>query len=786
MEALLAKRRRLDTSSDHAATQKSEPKIKHLDEKAIRLLRSGPFVPMVSNCVHELVANSLDADATKITIRVDLEERWVEVEDNGCGLGLDDLTNVGNRYHTSKKLVHESNSTTYGFRGEALASMREVGVLQVDSRTHSADCPTRRKLMRGKEESIKCTSFQRPTGGTTIKLYDLFRNMPVRRKNISKADMKAVRYTLSALALANPSVSFTLINSARGSAIFKAGGVGSMIQVFKQLFGTEKTNEMQPISATKGDIEVNGFMSQNTFHSRTMQFMFLNQRFVQKTRLHNATTYLFSKSQYWSSEASRNGRSCVYAINIKCPISMYDICFEPSKTIVEFTDWDPIIQCLAQAIQPVLGIASLPSGSYIETTNFLNDEEPEPDKTNEIPSKTNEVPPVLLESPSKDTPSSTSQQQPLSQFSYKTGRGISSSLVQSTLAPKKNSSHTLAVQNTHTLNQTQSALPKVPKSPISCECKSPRSKSPAIPIYQPQNAKNVPSTTTEVEKQHPVLLTHALSSKISAESTFDQKTKSGAACIFESTDVLVKTKWREPPTIPEPSEEEPLFLGTGIKQTAKSFMPLRITKEMFSRMRVLGQIDNKFIPCVLMGKGNKSNSVVMIDQHAAHERVRLERFIKEFSTPHTNKEGSSRRPILTHEIVDPPFHLDTLSPQEITDIKLFHEQFGVYGMEFSVPLENKVLIHKAPAALPLKKLEGFVKEQISFFNATSGASGVTIPRVIMDVLATNACHGAIKFGDPLTLEECKELIQDLALCDCPFQCAHGRPTVVPLTDLGDD
>lgn len=71
-----------------------------------------------------------------------------------------------------------------------------------------------------------------------------------------------------------------------------------------------------------------------------------------------------------NAQTSRNGRSCVYAINIKCPISMYDICFEPSKTIVEFTDWDPIIQCLAQAIQPVLGIASLPSGSYIGSLNI--------------------------------------------------------------------------------------------------------------------------------------------------------------------------------------------------------------------------------------------------------------------------------------------------------------------------------------------------------------------------------------------------------------------------------
>jgi DNA mismatch repair protein MLH3 len=79
----------------------------------------------------------------------------------------------------------------------------------------------------------------------------------------------------------------------------------------------------------------------------------------------------------------------------------------------------------------------------------------------------------------------------------------------------------------------------------------------------------------------------------------------------------------------------------------------------------------------------------------------------------------------------------------------------------------------------------FVKVQLGVLESTGGAALATTvtPPPILDVLNLRACHGAIKFGDPLTREECVRLLEELSKCRAPFQCAHGRPTVIPLLKL---
>jgi DNA mismatch repair ATPase MutL len=100
-------------------------------------------------------------------------------------------------------------------------------------------------------------------------------------------------------------------------------------------------------------------------------------------------------------------------------------------------------------------------------------------------------------------------------------------------------------------------------------------------------------------------------------------------------------------------------------------------------------------------------------------------------------------------------------------------------------LFRSVEVHTVPAALQTSDVgivTKFIREQVAVLSSTRGAATASsvIPRVIMDVIASRACHGAIKFGDALNKDQCTELINSLSKCQAPFQCAHGRPTTLPI------
>eukprot|EP00042_Codosiga_hollandica_P040419 m.347892 g.347892 ORF g.347892 m.347892 type:complete len:137 (-) comp55859_c0_seq2:81-491(-) len=80
-------------------------------------------------------------------------------------------------------------------------------------------------------------------------------------------------------------------------------------------------------------------------------------------------------------------------------------------------------------------------------------------------------------------------------------------------------------------------------------------------------------------------------------------------------------------------------------------------------------------------------------------------------------------------------------------------------------------------------VESFLRQELDILQSTAGGGLNIIPKSIMYILSTRACHGAIKFGDALSLAECRDLVTSLSACQLPWQCAHGRPAVAPILDL---
>ncbi|XP_069494158.1 DNA mismatch repair protein Mlh3 isoform X2 [Ambystoma mexicanum] len=228
--------------------------------------------------------------------------------------------------------------------------------------------------------------------------------------------------------------------------------------------------------------------------------------------------------------------------------------------------------------------------------------------------------------------------------------------------------------------------------------------------------------------------------------------------------------------------------------------PYRFTKEMIHSMKILQQVDNKFIACLINTKtqeeGNPDgNLLVLVDQHAAHERVRLEQLIAESydSAP----EALGRRKLLSSTVC-PPLQVEVTEEHKrllrscqctLQDVGLclsFPEEGASHVLVGKVPLcfvereANEVRRGRPPVTKAI--VEELIREEIEMLQTSGGVRGV-LPLTVMKVLASQACHGAIKFNARLSVEECCCLMKSLSGCRLPFQCAHGRPSILPLADV---
>ena len=344
------------------------------------LLRSGVAITNLTQCVEELVLNSIDAGASNITLRVDIPNLKIQVSDNGCGITFGDLKLAGERYSSSKCHVLKDldQLTLYGFRGEALASLREIcDVLEIVTR-HRSSYQTYCKLFRNAQVlDLAESRFPRTQSGTTVTLHNIFANLPVRRKSITEVlDFERVRHRIASIALVHPKTAFLLINNSSGTKCLQTHVCKSSASTFSQLFGNYRSKGLQQVCFEHKDFKVSGFISTDTHHSKSLQFVFVNNRLVLKTKIHKLINSILGKSELLrkltASEVSssepegpqtkvtspQNAKSSdnhgIFFLNVECLVTEYDICFEPVKTLIEFQDWESVLFCVEKCIKDFL------------------------------------------------------------------------------------------------------------------------------------------------------------------------------------------------------------------------------------------------------------------------------------------------------------------------------------------------------------------------------------------------------------------------------------------------
>ncbi|KAG0465893.1 hypothetical protein HPP92_020057 [Vanilla planifolia] len=344
--------------------------IKRLSQSMHSSLRSATVLFDLPRIVEELVYNSLDASSTKVLVSVSVKACYVKVEDNGCGITRDGLVILGERYATSKiPNVADIASTmeTLGFRGEALASLSNISLVEIRSKAcgqPNAYC----KIIK----CSKCLFFgideQRQDVGTTVIVRDLFYNQPIRKKYMQSSIKKllhSLKKCVLRIALVHPQVSFKLVEIDGEDNLLCTFPSPSSLPLVTAGFGKEISDSLREIVYSDEVLSLSGYIScpSDAFSTKAFQYIYINSRFICKGPIHIlinrlATTFQ-STMMKWMDNSKSNCRKKrkshgfpAFLLNLCCPMSVYDLSFEPSKMIIEFKDWSIILSFIEQAILP--------------------------------------------------------------------------------------------------------------------------------------------------------------------------------------------------------------------------------------------------------------------------------------------------------------------------------------------------------------------------------------------------------------------------------------------------
>lgn len=317
-----------------------------LDDLTINQIAAGEVIERPMNVVKELVENSIDAGATKVVVTIkDGGKTLIQVTDNGSGIDINNMDIALERHATSKisKIEDLENTYSFGFRGEALASISSISELTMISKT--ADEMVGYKLFSRGGNILEKDEIGASTG-TTIKVEKLFYNTPVRYKFL-KNDATEFRYIkefLQKVALAEPDKSIELINN--GKQILKTSGNGEIKDVVYLLYGKEIKDNLVDVNYQDGDIKITGVVG-NTFiaeENRKNQILFLNNRNIQDKILTNSADQAFKGS-------TGIGKYGFFILNLQMPADYYDVNVHPTKKEVRFRDEDKIYKAMYHAIK---------------------------------------------------------------------------------------------------------------------------------------------------------------------------------------------------------------------------------------------------------------------------------------------------------------------------------------------------------------------------------------------------------------------------------------------------
>lgn len=338
-------------------------RIIQLSKNVINQIAAGEVIERPFSVIKELVENSVDAGATRISIEVSNECRNLRVADNGSGIYPDDILLAFSKHATSKITSGEDLYAvkTMGFRGEALASIISISKLTCITRTKDFDYGIKVECENSevKKAQTGCAV------GTIMDVRDLFYNLPARLKFLKspKTEFAYISELIQSLALVHPEVAFELKNN--GKVTLKTTGQNDLAQTVKEVFSNEVVKNLRPVLKTDkiSNLKISGLISTPAYTraSKKDYYMYVNSRIVKCP--------IFQKSVDMAYKNLIGSRYPFIILNLEIPPEDVDVNVHPTKKEVRYKNPNQIFNFIYSAIDMALS-------GYVEKEQSLDLEEP--------------------------------------------------------------------------------------------------------------------------------------------------------------------------------------------------------------------------------------------------------------------------------------------------------------------------------------------------------------------------------------------------------------------------
>lgn len=327
--------------------------IRLLPDSVANQIAAGEVIQRPASAVKEMLENAVDSGADQIEVIVkDSGKTLLQVIDNGCGMSVTDARMSFERHATSKIKNADDlfKIRTFGFRGEALASIAAIAQVELKSRRKEDDLGTH-VIIEG--SVVKSQQPCATPAGSSIQVKNLFYNVPARRQFLKSDahEMRLIIEEFQRVALVNPQISFNLVNNGRMQLQLP---VVSLKQRISNLFGNNYQEKLVPVEVDTEVIKITGFIGKPESARRTKgeQYFFANNRFIKHPYLNHAIEEVFST-------LIPEGHFPSYFLYLDINPQDIDINIHPTKTEVNFQNHQAIYGILKSAVKEAIGKYSL-------------------------------------------------------------------------------------------------------------------------------------------------------------------------------------------------------------------------------------------------------------------------------------------------------------------------------------------------------------------------------------------------------------------------------------------
>ena len=772
-----------------------------LDDLTINKIAAGEVIERPASVVKEMVENSIDAGATKITVEIKNGGiSFIRISDNGKGIAEDDMEIAFERHATSKIRVAEdiTKVTSMGFRGEALASIAAIANVEMISRTKDSNIGHRIVVEGGKV--LEFGEVGAPVG-TTITVKNLFYNTPVRYKFLKKdyTESGYIEDAITRLALVNKNISFKLINT--GKTVIQTSGNDDEKSVIYSIYGKDISEAVIETDYEYEGIHVYGVVGKPEIarSNRSNQLYFVNGRFIKDKTLTAAAEQAFKGMI----PINKYG---FLVLNLTIDPALVDVNVHPAKMEVRFEEENKVFKAVYYAIKDALAKKEL-------VEDVIEEKKEVPEETQKVETaetetasgevrvaENAEMPKLQDEA---DQVAATIKEDEEEEKEEKAKSGMFSFF-------KKNKQEENPEEKDNLLEEIykfRKGLKELGVSEVTAPVYT--------PIIEPKE------DSEEVKDFEESVSAEVADEQKLAVPTEEQVQEKTAEIIQQrqSDEILeeaIKNSKLENP-LKKDSDEEPKseqfndmyakIFGNKVSQGVESVSEKELSE---SEKKVFEEIKNTVKPVAevqeqeqvqieasesiseenaekldefknMAGKNYKfigiafstyiiveiENEMYIIDQHAAHERIMYEKVKKNYYSS-TDKDSQL---MLLPDII-------SLSHKEAETIKENLEMFEQAGFTLEAFGENTIKLTGVPNIcmdMNTKQLFLDLLDEVDSFSRTDRQDRED------RFIATIACKSAVKANMRLDEREVDTLMERLLALPNPFTCPHGRPTAIKMS-----